>query len=84
MGGQLRDNRRKRENVVCRSMLTEDVDHADTDFIQRFSGECRYAACLYTTHGHTPEAPRVRIVVPLTRDVTPEEYTAIARYFADE
>ena len=37
VGGQLRDNRRKRENVACRSMLTEDVDHADTDFIQRFS-----------------------------------------------
>ena len=84
VGGQLRDNRRKRENVVCRSMLTEDVDHADTDFIQRFTDGCLYAACLYTTHGHTPEAPRVRIVVPLTRDVTPEEYTAIARYFADE
>lgn len=84
VGGQLRDNRRKRENVACRSMLTEDVDHADADFIQRFTDGCRYAACLYTTHGHTPEAPRVRIVVPLTRDVTPEEYTAIARYFADE
>lgn len=84
VGGQLRDNRRKRENVACRSMLTEDVDHADTDFIQRFTDGCHYAACLYTTHGHTPEAPRVRIVVPLTRDVTPEEYTAIARYFADE
>ncbi len=84
VGGQLRNNRRKRENVACRSMLTEDVDHADTDFIQRFTDGCLYSACLYTTHGHTPEAPRVRIVVPLTRDVTPEEYTAIARYFADE
>ena len=84
VGGQLRDNRRKRENVVCRSMLTEDVDHAEPDFIDRFVLDCRYAACLYTTHGHTPEAPRVRIVVPFTRDVTPDEYTAIARYFAAE
>lgn len=84
VGGQLRGNRRKRENVACRSMLTEDVDHADINFIQRFTDGCHYATCLYTTHGHTPEAPRVRIVVPLTRDVTPEEYTAIARYFADE
>ena len=84
VGGQLRDNRRKRENVVCRSMLTEDVDHAEPDFIDRFVLDCRYAACLYTTHGHTPEAPRVRIVVPFTRDVTPDEYTAIARYFSAE
>ena len=84
VGGMLRDNRRKRENVVSRSMLTEDVDHADGDFIKRFSTGCKYAACLYTTHGHTPEAPRVRIIVPLTRDVTPDEYVAITRYFAAE
>ena len=84
VGGQLRDNRRKRENVVCRSMLTLDCDHANTDFIVRFASGCKYAACLYTTHGHTPEAPRVRIIVPMTRNITPDEYVAIARYFADE
>lgn len=84
VGGQLRDNRRKRENVVCRSMLTHDADHAEAGFIDRFASGCKYSACLYTTHGHTSEAPRVRIIVPLTRDVTPDEYTAIARYFADE
>ena len=84
VGGQLWGNRRKRETVVSRSMLTEDVDHAEPGFIDRFLLECGYSACLYTTHGHTPEAPRVRIVVPFTRDVTPDEYTAIARYFAAE
>ena len=84
VGGQLRDNRRKRENVACRSMLALDCDHADAGFIDRFVTGCRYAACLYTTHGHTPKAPRVRIIVPLTRDVTPDEFTAISRYFADE
>lgn len=84
VGGQLKDNRRKRENVVCRSMLTHDADHADKGFIDRFASECKYAAALYTTHGHTPEAPRVRIIVPLTRDVTPDEFTTIGRYFAEE
>jgi predicted P-loop ATPase len=84
VGGQIRDHRRKRENVVCRSMLTLDCDHAAIDFIDKFTADCHYAACLYTTHGHTPEAPRVRIIVPLSRDVTPDEYVAIARYFADE
>ena len=84
VGGQLRDNRRKRENVAGRSMLTLDCDHADVDFIARFTKDCRYAACLYTTHGHMPEAPRVRIIVPLTRDISPDEFVAISRYFADE
>jgi putative DNA primase/helicase len=84
VGGQLKDNRRKRENVVCRSMLTHDADHADKDFIEKFTSGCKYAAALYTTHGHTPENPRVRIIVPFTRDVTPDEFTAIGRYFAEE
>jgi len=65
-------------------MLTHDADHADKDFIERFTSGCKYAAALYTTHGHTPENPRVRIIVPFTRDVTPDEFTAIGRYFAEE
>lgn len=84
VGGQLRDNRRKVETVDFRSMLTLDADHAKVGFIEKFIEECRYAACLYTTHGHTPEAPRCRILVPVTRDITSDEYAAIARYFADE
>ena len=84
VGGHLKDNRRKRENVAYRSMLTHDADHADKDFISRYEAEHKYASCLYTTHGHTPEAPRVRVLVPLTRDVTPDEYIAIARYFSED
>ncbi len=84
VGGHLKDNRRKRENVAYRSMLTHDADHADKDFISRYETEHKYASCLYTTHGHTPEAPRVRVLVPLTRDVTPDEYIAIARYFSED
>lgn len=79
VGGQLKDNRRKRENVVSRSMLTLDADHAEKDFIDRFVRDCKYTAALYTTHGHTTEKPRVRIIVPLLRDVTPDEFTAIGR-----
>ncbi len=84
VGGQLLDNRRRRSNVISRSMLTLDCDHADAGFIGRFISGCKYTACLYTTHGHTPQAPRVRIIVPMTRDATPDEYVAVARYFADE
>lgn len=84
VGGQLKDGRRKRENVASRSMLTMDADAATPDFIETFSMLSPYAAYLYTTHGHTPSAPRVRIIVPFTRDVTPDEYQAIGRYFAAE
>ena len=83
VGGQLRDNRRKRETVASRSMLTLDADHATQELISSFKTSCPYAACLYTTHGHTHEAPRARIIVPMVRDATPDEYIAIARYFTD-
>ncbi|MEZ4626876.1 MAG: hypothetical protein R2912_01795 [Eubacteriales bacterium] len=56
VGGQLRDNRRKRENVASRSMLTLDCDHADIGFINRFAKDCQYAACPYTTHTYAGSA----------------------------
>ena len=84
VGGSLKENRRKRENVVSRSMLTMDVDQADAGFIETYSMLSPYASYLYTTHSHTHSSPRTRIIIPLTRDVDPEEYQAVARYFAAE
>ncbi|PKL10226.1 MAG: hypothetical protein CVV52_19490 [Spirochaetae bacterium HGW-Spirochaetae-8] len=82
VAGQLKNNRRQRESVASRSMLAFDADRASVGFLASFETSCDYAACLYTTHGHTPEAPRVRIIVPLTRDVSPDEYVAITRHLA--
>jgi len=84
VGGQLKNNRRKIESVACRSILTMDVDHAEVGFIEKFRENCRYAAAFYTTHGHTPEAPRVRILLPFTKDISADAYVALARFFADE
>lgn len=82
VGGFLQDGRRGKENVKSRSMLTLDNDNAEPGFIERFGSECEYAAVLYTTHGHTSENPRVRIIVPLAEDISPDAFVAAARYFA--
>ncbi len=38
-----------------------------------------FAYVLYTTHSHTTEAPRFRVIIPLTRPITKEELpTALA------
>lgn len=84
VGGHLRGNRRLKQNVALRSMLTLDLDRAEKDFVDRVEMLCPYAGYIYSTHGHTPEAPRYRFIIPLTRDITPEEYVAISRYFASE
>lgn len=82
--GRLRNHSRKKENVEFRSGLTADVDEAKAGFIGEFKSGHKYAAILYSTHGHTPENPRCRLVIPFARDVTPDEYNAIARHFAAE
>ena len=65
-------------------MLTQDVDFADSSFLDTYEMFYPYKSMLYSTHSHTKEAPRYRIVTPLTRDVTPEEYVAVSRYIACE
>ena len=84
VAGELRDGIRKASNVVCRSMLTLDVDNAKTTFLDEYTALSPYATLIYSTHSHTPEAPRLRLVVPLTREITPDEYQAITRLFASE
>ena len=82
VGGWLKNGRRKAASVECRSMLTHDVDKPDAGFLDRYRMLNGYASVVYSTHSHTPESPRYRIITPLQRDVSPEEYFAITRYLA--
>lgn len=40
--------------------------------------------CYYTTHSHTPEHPRARMIIPVSRDMSPDEFNAAARYYAQD
>lgn len=84
VGGKLKGTKRGVSEVLFRSMLTLDLDKAKVGFIDKFTAESKYLSCLYTTHSHTKEEPRCRVIVPLSRDVTPDEYNAIARLFASQ
>ena len=80
--GTLKGTRRRATEVISRSMITLDHDRLEQGCFDDFA--FKHCTIVYTTHSHTSEAPRARILVPLTRDVTPDEYNAIARYLADE
>lgn len=82
VGGILAGGRRKTDSVISRSMVALDGDSIDRDFLDRYEEIVPYTSCLYATHSSTPEEPRARLVFPLTRDVTPEEYVAVSRYLA--
>ena len=83
VGGYLNAGSRKSGNVVHRSILTLDLDTAYKSMWEDFTLIYDCAALVYSTHKHTPDAPRLRLVVPLSRDVQIDEYEAIARKVAE-
>ena len=75
-------NNGSRSDVRHRSILCLDADYADADLWPDWELLYGKAAAVYSTHKHTPEKPRLRLVVPLSRDVSPDEYQAIGRRVA--
>lgn len=84
VGGQLREGRRKNGMVLCRSMLTLDMDYGKPGVWDEIDLLYNFQCCVYSTHKHTPEHPRLRMIIPLARDITEEEYPAVARMVAKE
>lgn len=83
VAGALKGGRRKINTVELRSMVALDGDRIDKAFLENYEMNAPYTSMLYTTHSSTEDHPRVRLVYPLTRDVTPEEFVAVSRYLAD-
>ena len=86
VGGVIKGGRRKAEAVETRRLLTLDLDNLSPSdevwgTVQLVFG-C--AAVLYSTHSHTEKAPRYRIVMPLSRETTPDEYIALSRRVASD
>ena len=75
-------NNGSRTDVRHRSMLCLDADFADADLWPDWGMLYGNAAAVYSTHKHTPEKPRLRLVIPLSRNVDPDEYQALGRRVA--
>lgn len=90
VGGQLKDGIRRNGHVLCRSIGTLDADHINGESENAsFLNNLRYALrdttfFIYSTHSHTPEAPRYRVVILFSREVTEEEYPAVMRMVAHD
>lgn len=77
-------NNGSRSDIRFRSVLCLDADYADADLWPDWERLYGNAAAIYSTHKHTPSKQRLRLVVPLARNVTPDEYQAIGRRVAAE
>lgn len=84
VGGMLKGNSRKKGNVLSRSLLTLDADFATYDLWWDFTLLYSCAAVIHSTFKHTDNKPRFRLIIPLDREVTADEYDAISRKVAGD
>ncbi|CCX53583.1 putative uncharacterized protein [Veillonella sp. CAG:933] len=84
VGGHIKNKgRRVKGAVEKRYLLTLDADSPEPNFLGSLNfeiGDLEYV--IYSTHSHTPETPRYRIILPVSRAMEPDEYQAVARRIA--
>lgn len=85
VGGTLGGPRRKASNVTGRDIVTLDLDNIPAggtqDVLRRLEGlGCAYA--VYSTRKHEEGKPRLRVLAPLSRTATADEYEPLARKLA--
>lgn len=80
--GSLQKDSRAKNNVVSRNALLLDLDYAPLNVWDDVVRTYPFEMVLHSTHSHCSAAPRFRLIVPLDRDCTPDEYECVARTFA--
>jgi P4 family phage/plasmid primase-like protien len=83
VGGQFKGPQRLQADMVRRSVITLDIDHIDPydiDEIIDVYGEYHFA--VHSTAKHSDDSPRLRLVLPLAKDIRPAEYEPVARHVA--
>ena len=86
VGGHLKNGRRCKGHVLARSLVTLDLDNIppNVDLRATLAEKLPYAWLAHTTLSHTPDNQRWRTWVWLTRDITANEYGAVARRIAQD
>ena len=82
VGGFLTNGRRDKTNVLYRQLIALDIDFSHASFWWDFTNLFDCAAVIHSTHKSCDTAPRHRLLIPLNREVSQEEYQAIARKIA--
>ena len=85
VGGTFEHDIRKAAYAEGRDLVTLDLDRikpGQTDEILKRVRGLGCAAAVYSTRKHTGYAPRLRVVVPLDRTATVDEYEPAARKLA--
>ncbi len=84
VGGFLTNGKRNKTNVLYRQLIALDIDFSHENFWWDFQMLFDCAAVIHSTHKSCPGKPRHRLIIPLDREVSQEEYQAIARKVAGD
>lgn len=84
--GVFRGNKRNKVSLESRSAATLDIDDDAAELFKRLEdadkekrGVVPFSYAYHTTRSHTPERPRLRLVVTFSRDIAPQEYGPCVR-----
>lgn len=81
--GESLENKREKLALQNRNMITLDLDYCPPNILdvlkqKVYNKELPFRFFVYSTHSHTKEKPRLRMIIPLKRNVEVEEYEPIA------
>lgn len=84
IAGKSELNKRAATSITSRNMVTLDMDYCPPNIISILrekinKGEIDFPFFIYSTHSHTPEDPRLRLIVPLDKEIETELYEPVSR-----
>jgi putative DNA primase/helicase len=70
---------RRKDAVVSRSAITLDIDSPPPGFADMVELVFPYSAIMHTTYSSSPDALRYRLIIPVDRELAPDEYITAAQ-----
>lgn len=82
IGGETEGNKRTNNVRIKRQILTLDIDTKKPNIFPYLERNIFFYCIVHSTHSHTPDENRLRIIAPLSREVNEDEYQALGRRIA--
>lgn len=80
--GPARGGRRRSGHVQSLYLLALDIDYPEAGLVDVLRDLYDFAWIIHSTHSHRPDRPRLRLIAPLRRSVSGDEWQAVARRLA--
>ena len=82
VGGKLKEGKRRNVNILSRDLVTLDLDNIEagkTQEVLKRIGSLNIGYAVYSTRKHSDYQPRLRVIIPVDRSMTSDEYEPVAR-----